>query len=121
MQQCPQLTKLQLQEFRTTDAQLADCLAGLPLLRFLSLFSVSGLQSLSFLPSGPIPSSLTSLSLAGFRCCLPVRELECIRSLRRSACADCSIRNESERLLEFRVPSAAMPSLRAFESSGMRP
>ncbi len=65
-----------------TSAQLAECLQGMPSLRSLQLFFIRWLDSLVFLSTGSLPSTLTSLHLHRVDPRLPVREVEHIRRLR---------------------------------------
>ncbi len=71
--QCTLLTELQLvfgnnvQGFSASSDQLADFLRGLPLLRSLFLAYLHDVDSLSFLTSGPITSTLGLREMEGSR------------------------------------------------------
>ncbi len=59
LRRCSRITELHLASLSVTSAQLADCFGGIPLLRFLTQSFIDDLDSLSFLTSNPLTSTLT--------------------------------------------------------------
>ncbi len=94
---------------------------GIPLLRFLTLSSVTGLGSLSFLSAGSLPRTLESLSLEHFFPRFPTDELAALHALRAVqsiALVDVLEEELSEQQqARYAAPSALMPSLRTFSCS----
>ena len=114
--QCSQLTDLTIWSSKLTAAHVSTLLSRLPAVRQLRLFELSRLQSLSFLSSQPLASTLTGLQLRDCRHSnLSAGELFNVYSLQqltRLELRDCfSERLDSLTLREFRLPSARLPKL----------
>jgi hypothetical protein len=121
------LTELQLDSsfdgdrfpLRYTSAYFAACLPHMPLLSNLQLFHATALDSLRFLSSGPITSSLKELRLGYFDPRLPLSELRHVHAL--SSLTKLSLCYVFDRPLDeytqslYTPPSPLLPALREFE------
>jgi len=111
-----QLTQLNIDTSRLTSAHLSALLSLLPAVSLLSLCNMEEMESLSFLASGSLPRTITSLTLEHCRHPLlhaeELHHLFCLRQLTSLSVSECfSERLDSFTLAEFKLPSARLPKL----------
>ncbi len=118
LRSCVRLTELRFHCYKLTSEQLASILPAMPLLQTLSFRWTIGFNSLSFLRSGTLPTTLVSFSLCH---CTPqlspveLDQLHVLQALQTFRIVDVFDRElEEQQLEQLRVPSLLMPALRDF-------
>ena len=113
LQRCPQLTQLALRRLPLEATDLAALLPSLPLLSSLKLAYLTRLDSLRFLATASVASSLTRLIVGHCPACAPAEliHLQNLRRLRRLEVERLSAPVPVELKTPFELPSEIMPHL----------